>query len=215
MSKENSKKIISNLHRQNILSSAEELFLEKGFTSTTITDISKLSEYSRRTIYSYFDSKQEILNHIVLIGLKELLKDIRLAMDSSEDFISKYKLICKAMENYYLKSACSFEMVNQMKNKSIDMKALSKTAIEIFTIGSEINRLLESYIDEGKEQGMIRSGVKTKETVYIMWSSISSLLSLVDNKGRFIEKDANTSKEAFLSYGYRQILNSILKERME
>ena len=215
MSRENNKEIIAELHRKNILCSAEELFVEKGFINTTIDDISKLSEYSRRTIYSYFDSKKEILNHIVLQGLKDLLRNIRIAVESTNDYIRKYELICKAMENYYLDSHYSFEMVNGMKNKNMDMKALSKTVINIFAIGNEINNLLEEYIDDGKKQGILRSHIKTKETVYIMWSNISALLSLIDNKGQFVEKDTNTTKEEFLSYGYKQIINSILEERIK
>lgn len=215
MGRQNNKEDISNLHRKNILCSAEKLFVEKGFTNTTIDDISKTSNYSRRTIYSYFDSKKEILNHIVLQGLKDLLRNIRLAMESSDNYIGKYELICKAMENYYLDSPYSFEMVNGMKNQNIDMKALSKTVMNIFAIGNQINHLLEEYIDNGKNQGILRSQIKTKETVYIMWSNISALLSLIDNKGQFIEKDTNTTKEEFLNYGYKQIINSILEERIK
>ena len=47
-------------HRERILQAAEILFSEKGFEKTTIDDISKLSEYSRRTIYAYFSGKDDI-----------------------------------------------------------------------------------------------------------------------------------------------------------
>lgn len=215
MDRQNSKKDITKLHKKNILCSAEKLFVEKGFANTTIDDISKLSEYSRRTIYSYFDSKKEILNHIVLQGLEGLLENISLTVESTNDYIKKYESICKAMENYYLNSPYSFEMVSQMKNKNMNMKALSKTVMKIFEIGNEINNLLEEYIDNGKKQGVFRSDIKTKETVYIIWSNISSLFNLIDNKGQFIEKDTNTTKEQFLKYGYKQIINSILEERIK
>ena len=215
MKNKESKEIITELHKETILSSSEKLFLEKGFDKTTITDISKSSEYSRRTIYSYFNSKKEILNHIVLKGLKNLLQNITLAIESNADYIEKYELICKAMENYYLNSPYSFEMVNRLKNKNMNIKSQSKTVVNIFYIGSEINNLLEDYIDDGKKNGIILPYIKTKETVYIIWSNISSLLSLVDNKGQFIEKDTKNTKEEFLNYGYKQIINSIIKERIK
>jgi len=52
------------------------------------------------------------------------------------------------------------------------------------------------------------------KTVYIMWGSITSLLSLVQNKGEFLEQEFSASKESFLEYGFKQIINSILEERI-
>lgn len=54
------------------MKAAEKLFSEKGYEQTTIEDISKASEYSRRTIYAYYESKEDILHHIVEKGLIEL-----------------------------------------------------------------------------------------------------------------------------------------------
>ena len=43
--------------KQDIIDAAKTLFTNKGFISTTISDISKACGYSRRTIYHHFDSK--------------------------------------------------------------------------------------------------------------------------------------------------------------
>ncbi|MGN1095623.1 MAG: TetR/AcrR family transcriptional regulator, partial [Eubacteriales bacterium] len=69
MKHENKKEAIASLHRERILSAAEELFLSKGYEKTTVDDISVASEYSRRTIYAYYESKDDILHHIIEKGL--------------------------------------------------------------------------------------------------------------------------------------------------
>lgn len=51
------KEAVTSLHRARIMTAAEKLFSEKGYAQTTIDDISKASEYSRRTIYAYYESK--------------------------------------------------------------------------------------------------------------------------------------------------------------
>ena len=45
---------------QEILSAAKALFISKGYSSTTMLDIAQESELSRRTIYLYFKSKEEL-----------------------------------------------------------------------------------------------------------------------------------------------------------
>ena len=54
MGRENKKEAVAALHRERILQASEKLFLRKGFAQTTVDDISRESEYSRRTVYAYF-----------------------------------------------------------------------------------------------------------------------------------------------------------------
>lgn len=74
--------------------------MNNGYTQTKIDDISKTSGYSRRTIYSYFESKDDILHHIIEKGLILLKDDIETAVKSTDDFIRSYKSICYAMAKY-------------------------------------------------------------------------------------------------------------------
>lgn len=214
MNRQNKKESVAALHRENILSAAEKLFLEKGVSATTIDDISKASEYSRRTIYVYYESKEDILHHIVLKGLMSLKENLFEAINQHEGFIERYFGICSAMAKYQANSPQSADSINQMKSGNIDFNSIPPTIVKIFELGTDINNLLADYIEQGKKQGDVRNDVEAMKTVYIMWGCISSLLSLVQNKGVFLEKEFSTSKDSFLEYGYRQIINSILEERI-
>ena len=100
MGRENKKDAVAALHREQILKAAEKLFSEKGYVQTTIDDISKASAYSRRTIYAYYENKEDILHHIMEKGLLALKTDIENAVNRQEDFMEGYREICMAMRNY-------------------------------------------------------------------------------------------------------------------
>jgi len=214
LERQNKKESVAALHKENILSAAEKLFLEKGVASTTIDDISKLSEYSRRTIYVYYESKEDILYHIILKGLTILKDDLVVVLKQQKDFIKQYWAICNAMEKYQANSPQSANSINQMKSGDIDFNSIPQVILQIFESGTDINNLLADYVEQGKKQGIVRSDIEPMKTVYVMWGSITSLLSLVRNKGEFLEKEFSASKESFLEYGYKQIINSILEERI-
>jgi len=214
LERQNKKESVAALHKENILSAAEKLFLEKGVASTTIDDISKLSEYSRRTIYVYYESKEDILYHIILKGLTILKDDLVVVLKQQKDFIKQYWAICNAMEKYQANSPQSANSINQMKSGDIDFNSIPQVILQIFESGTDINNLLADYVEQGKKQGVVRSDIEPMKTVYVMWGSITSLLSLVQNKGEFLEKEFSASKESFLEYGYKQIINSILEERI-
>lgn len=214
MGRENRKEAIAAFHREEIMKAAEKLFSEKGYEQTTIEDISKASEYSRRTIYSYYKSKDDVLHHIIEKGLIELKKDIENAINLNEDFIAGYKAICMAMSKYQSEYHHSASKVNSANTANFDFENLSDTVKRILSLGTKINVILAEFIESGKEKGVVRQDIIPMLTVYILWSSITSFISLAQTKGQFILKQFSISENEFLDYGFKQIINSILEEQI-
>ena len=109
---------------------------------------------------------------------------------------------------------CSLENVNKAKADFFDTVKLSNTVKRILSLGTEITSLLAAFIENGKESGAVRQDVVPMMTVYIWWSSITSLLSLVQTKGKFIAKQFSVSETDFLEYGFQQLINSILEVKI-
>ena len=183
MGRENKKESVAALHRKVILKASEKLFIEKGFGETTISDISAASGYSRRTIYAYYLSKEDILHHIIMQGLSFLKNDIETGMAESGDFITRYSSICAAMKKYYEDCPLSAKSVITADTGKISFETLSPAVKRILNLGDEINGLLVGFIEGGKSSGAVRSDVEPMPTVYILWSSISSLLTLTGTTG--------------------------------
>lgn len=211
MGRENKKEAVAALHREEIMRAAETLFSEKGYEQTTIEDISKLSEYSRRTIYAYYESKEDILHHIIEKGLILLKHEIEEAVRPDGEFISQYMAVCAAMKKYQDECPHSLENVNKAKTADIDFADTSDTVKHIMFLGTQINELLAKFIEKGKEKGIVRKDVIPMMTVYVMWSGITSLIALTQTKGKFISKQFGITENDFLEYGFKQIINSILE----
>lgn len=214
MGRENKKEGVAMLHREAILAAAEKLFTDKGFAETTISDISAVSDYSRRTIYAYYLNKDDILHHIISKGLTSLRDDIKNALDKSEDFLTRYNHICRALRKYYEDCPLSADNIINAETGKTSSGELTPAAKNIFDLGEEINRLLAQFIEDGKATGTVQNSTKIMPTVYVLWSSISSLLTLVKTKGRFLSDSPELSQDEFLEYGFRQIINSILAKRI-
>lgn len=210
MDRGNKKESVAAFHRERILAAAETVFTEKGYDRTTIDDISKASEYSRRTLYAYYEGKEDILYHIIAKGLAALKTDVEAALRSSDDFFIRYDRICGAMQKYHAEYPHSMEYVIRAKTEDIPMEQASPVLLRILSAGTEINERLAEWISQGKEEGIVRQDVHPMKTVYILWSDISALLTMVQTKGGFLEKNFNETAEEFLQYGLRQILRSIL-----
>ena len=214
MGRGNKKEAIASFHREQILKAAERMFTEKGYDQTTIADISKEAGYSRRTIYAYYESKDDMLHHIIETGLQALKEDIKNAVKGNDDFLGQYKAICMAMSRYQRECPYSAENVNRANTTNLDETDISDTVKRILLFGEEINRVLADFIEKGKKDGMVRQDTVPELTVYVLWSGITSLFSLVQTKGQYISGHYSISDKEFLEYGLKQLINSILEERI-
>jgi len=214
MGETNKKEAVAALHRARIMTAAEKLFSEKGYEQTTIEDISKESEYSRRTIYAYYESKDDILHCIIEKGLQALKTDIENAANDNAGFTDAYRAVCRAMRKYRREYPHSLGRLNRSGDEEIGQAVKSAAVKNILRLGTEINETLEALIIRGQENGEVRKDIIPTLTVYVLWSSIDSLLALAGTKGKFICAQNGMTEEEFFDYGFRQIVNSILEVRI-
>ena len=209
MGRENKKEAVALLHRTTILQAAEALFAEKGYERTGIDDISARAAYSRRTIYAYFESKQDILHHIIEKGLLCLRDDIEAALAQHSGFRDRYKAICDAMVKYHRECPFSMESVNRARADELDAPHPSAAVRRILALGTAVNGLLVRFVRDGQAEGTVRQDILPEMTVYVLWSGISALLQLFRTKGGYIAGQLSLPEEACLACGFGQMVDGI------
>lgn len=95
------KQALTEFHRGSILAAAERLFAEKGIEKTTMDDIARVAEYSKATLYVYFQSKEEIVNAILLSGMVLLKKKIHEALEGNHEWLQAYDAVCRTIVRFY------------------------------------------------------------------------------------------------------------------
>lgn len=77
--------------KRNILEVARQLFAKQGFENTTINEIADISNYGRRTIYTYFKNKKEIYRDVIGLELERLHKALEAVIN--KDLAADEKLM--------------------------------------------------------------------------------------------------------------------------
>ena len=184
--------------KQDIIDAAKTLFTNKGFISTTISDISKACGYSRRTIYHHFDSKEMIMNHIIYQELQVLDKGIRELMEKEMD--DKYYVLCDMIVNYIIFNPFSYEAVS--KTKIYKISNIDQIQKQIFDIGNNINNKIYSIINNYYPIKMV--------SVYLLFQYLSAVCNLLSNNQKFILDSNNMNKNEFLRYSYDLFLRGMM-----
>ena len=76
------------MKQEQILKAAKELFTKYGFKKVSMDEIASETGVTKKTVYSYFSSKEELLKDVIKEELQSIRKIIDKAEKQSNDFIS-------------------------------------------------------------------------------------------------------------------------------
>ena len=101
--------------RQRIIESALELFRERGFAGTKVTDICERADVAHKTFFNHFPSKQDLVREIALHGIGELLIDIETARKAGANTADRIARFFSDMAQRSLEAGPMFrEMVTEL-----------------------------------------------------------------------------------------------------
>ncbi len=203
------KKEPRSVHRENIVSAASVLFMEKGIAAASMDDIAKAAGYSKATLYVYFENKEEIVGILVLNSMRKLYDYISSALIRHETTKARYGLICRGLVQYQEEFPFYFKMVLDKINIDFESYDYLPEEKETYQIGEEINEKIKHFLLSGMEKGDLRGDLEIMLAIFNFWGMLSGIIQLAANKEEYIKKSMNLSKDQFLEYGFSLIYNSI------
>ena len=208
------KKEPRSVHRENIVSAASTLFMERGIAATSMDDIAKAAGYSKATLYVYFENKEEIVGILVLNSMKKLYDYISSALIQHETTKARYDFICRGLVQYQEEFPFYFKMVLDKINIDFEGKEYLPEEREIYQIGEEINEKIKNFLLSGMEKGDLRNDLDIMPAIFNFWGMLSGIIQLAANKEEYIKKSMGLSKIKFLEYGFSLVYHSIaIKEK--
>ena len=208
------KKEPRSVHRENIVSAASTLFMERGTAATSMDDIAKAAGYSKATLYVYFENKEEIVGILVLNSMKKLYDYISSALIQHETTKARYDFICRGLVQYQEEFPFYFKMVLDKINIDFESKEYLPEERETYQIGEEINEKIKNFLLSGMEKGDLRNDLDIMPAIFNFWGMLSGIIQLAANKEEYIKKSMGLSKIKFLEYGFSLVYHSIaIKEK--
>ena len=208
------KKEPRSVHRENIVSAASALFMERGIAATSMDDIAKAAGYSKATLYVYFENKEEIVGILALNSMKKLYDYISSALIQHETTKARYDFICRGLVQYQEEFPFYFKMVLDKININFESKEYLPEERETYQIGEEINEKIKNFLLSGMEKGDLRNDLDIMPAIFNFWGMLSGIIQLASNKEEYIKKSMGLSKIKFLEYGFSLVYHSIaIKEK--
>lgn len=203
------KKEPKSVHRENIASAAQLLFMEKGIEATSMDEIAKAAGYSKATLYVYFENKEEIIGVLVLESMKKLHGYLSVALEQQETTRGKYQSLCYGLVKYQEEFPFYFKTALEKINIDFENKTYLPEEKETFDVGEQITEKIKQFLFIGIEKGEVRKNIKLEPTIFTFWGMLSGLIQTAVNKESYIAKELRLSKQEFLEYGFDTLYRSI------
>ncbi|NMB20813.1 MAG: TetR/AcrR family transcriptional regulator [Firmicutes bacterium] len=100
---------------QTVIECAEDLFSQNGYENTTIDALATKSEYTKRTIYRYFVSKEDICFAVMLQGHMRLLEAMREKTSHGQTGYEKIRMVYQAFDEFFMGNGWLFDLMAHIK----------------------------------------------------------------------------------------------------
>lgn len=165
-----------------ILDTARRFFRRRGFGSVTIDDIANEIEFSKGTIYSHFESKEEIFAQILLGHLNKLTAVLGRAAASCSSTEDGVRRALEAYLNFYEQNSdygqLMFFVDEPGHQSNIPEKVLTEIRRRKIALLANLQLILRKSAD-GAPGG---DGGEAKDLALLLWGMLNGILQLVESK---------------------------------
>lgn len=180
--------------RRAILDAARRLLIKKGIENTSMEDIAAAADYTRRTLYAYYKSRDEILLGIFTEDLAERRDGQRRAMAEAGTGLEMILVWGKSFYEYARENPHSLHLQIYWDYRGIDRRRIGRRAFREFeTVNSGLAADLRDAFQAGISDGSLRPGLDIdlciSQYIYSLRAVLNRALSLTYSFAAF-ESDA-------------------------
>lgn len=197
-----------------IIDVAENLFFERGFKETSMDMLAKEVGFTKRTVYSYFGSKDEVYYEVMLRAYKSLNMYINKNTFNSRinNEVDRIKEFGKVLINFNAEHPAYFKAIFDFENREVDVILKNKVAMTCYEEGQNSVEILLKCLKEGVKKGEIKDNIDINKTFIVLWASVVGITNLINYKKDYIKNYLQVDLYEALDYSFELILNSIRKE---
>ncbi|MEH7108298.1 TetR/AcrR family transcriptional regulator [Bacillus sp. JJ1764] len=201
------------IRRNDIIEAAERVFFTKGYSTSTMDDVAKEAEFSKRTVYVYFKSKEQLYFEIMIRGWKllntVLEEDLNTLLDGNS--LQRLRQIGTTLFTFSQLQPNYFEAIVEYETSERDFEKgiTDQSREECYAEGEKVFRFLMTTLQQGVEEGSIRKDLDLLNTAVILWSTTIGVFHVAKKKANYIKHYHHRNSEELIPEAFELLLTSI------
>ncbi len=155
--------------RQRLMNAACELFTSKGFVESTISEITSKAGVGKGTFYTYFRSKEELVEAIIDEGMEELLEDIHVSMnEATKSGSTTFRAFIRSNLEFFSNNQAILKFFNK------EMASYSKLQQKIYQIRDRYMLEMRNILEKEIYSGFLRRDLEVNAATSLLYGMFCS-----------------------------------------
>lgn len=196
------------IKKATFLDAAERLFTEKGFENTSVDEVTREAGLSKRTLYQYFQSKEDLFYAVALKGAQLLVAASEEAIHQGKNALETIRLINLAHLQFYMQHPGLFKVLNNQPANYENCMS-SPHYQEIARIDTIRFSYLAEIVGAAEQDGSLNPALDKGRAVFFAFFAAFSLLYAFSSTGESVQKAMGFDETEFLRYSFDLIAGAL------
>ena len=198
-----------------IVAAADKVFGQKGFDAALMDEIAIEAQFTKRTLYQYFENKEELFFAAALNGFKKLFAYSQQASENEQTGFLKLVQASKGYYRFYKEFPGTLRLTGEVGYVKKKAGENSQRLNELMNINNEIFRWAAGVIAEGKADGSIRADLDATKASFSIIFMMTGLFNQLTMTGTTFVEHYDLDPEDFSDYSMELLFNSIRNKSCE
>jgi len=194
-----------------IVDAAERVFFGKDGQAATMDDVAREADFSKRTIYKYFSSKDLLMLAISLRGhrlLNGMLVETARQLDARSG-LDKLEAYGRTYLDFRNRHPEYFAVILGYQTVVASMNGTAEIARQCYEEGEKPTVMIEAAIKAGVADGSLRKDIDPAEAAVILWADIVGLILILDRKADYLSGYRNITINSLIDSAFVYLRRSI------
>jgi AcrR family transcriptional regulator len=190
------------------IDAAERLFIQKGFENTSIDEVAKEAGLTKRTLYQYFNSKEDLFYAVTVEGARQLYSSFSEAISKGNSALEKIRLTNQAYLHFYKEYLGMFRLLNYQPANMQNSMA-SPHFRELGMLNGIRMQHLADIVALGRTDGSINPDLDMKKAVFFAFFSGFSLLFTVSAADKSMWEMLQMDEDEFIQFCFNMYSDAL------
>lgn len=204
---------VRNRNREELIAAGQSALIELNFTNVGLKEVCSRANLSKVTFYKCFNSMDELIFAVqqkimgeMTVFIQEHSSLGKNGIESVEGYLNAWNALLESHPDH-LKYVGFFDHTYRDHYPNEQLQATYRELVS----GGALGKLLLNYIEQGIEDGTIRSELSVEQTVLFIFEMIISLMQRLAFRGKLLEEEHGVAANEIVKVSKEFVLNYLKK----
>jgi AcrR family transcriptional regulator len=192
-----------------MIQAAEAIFRQKGYENSSMDDIAREAQFTKRTLYQYFTSKDELFFAVLRKGMGKLQSAIEASIQPQANGFEKIQQVYQASYRFYLEYPEIFKLLNSIGPARKSEADTNENREGYLVANDAMFRGLAAIISEGQADGSISPELEPHKTAMSLLFIMTGLFNQLAVSGNSFSIHFGMDVKDFSAFTMGLILRTI------